>query len=356
MPQTLCTGTFRRQRAATRGVAMACMTAALSSACGGDGAPADARVDARGDAVVTTTGQGAMSASPFGGEAPRPAPVTGVQIRSDAGTPSSQPAAIRPLSGQSYSERGPVVRGMSASATTQPPMPVAGAPAPGTMIVRSARVAVEVRELAPAVVAAHRAAERLGATVGSSTVRTGRNEQHQAILSFRVPSARFDSLLTALNSLGRVESVDAGSQDVGEEYVDVEARLANARRLESRFLDLLAHRTGDLGEVLRVEGELSRVRGEIERTEGRKRYLERSVATSTIDLTLHEPAAFSGAMPGRNPIAAAFTRAWRLLVATVAFCITALGVAVPVGLLAGLTALLVRLMMRRRRREHGAGG
>src|SRR5205823_10851551 len=74
--------------------------------------------------------------------------------------------------------------------------------------------------------------------------------------------------------IGKLESVNVSAEDVGEEYVDVAARMANARRLESRLIDLLAARTGKLKDVLDVEQELARVREEIERYEGRLRYLK----------------------------------------------------------------------------------
>jgi hypothetical protein len=64
--------------------------------------------------------------------------------------------------------------------------------------------------------------------------------------------------------LGDVESVNIGSEDVGEAYADMEVRLANGRRLEQRLLELLATRTGSLEDVLAVERELARVRQEIE--------------------------------------------------------------------------------------------
>ena len=83
------------------------------------------------------------------------------------------------------------------------------------------------------------------------------------------PSARYDDALGSLGPLGKVETATTNSEDVGEEFVDVRARVANARRLEDRLVGLLATRTGKLPDVLAVERELSRVREDIERYEGR---------------------------------------------------------------------------------------
>lgn len=323
---TLSPNTPERQRSTTH-LAIALLVAfALLAGCDGGGVASDT-------VAVAAASRDAMSSPKLG---------DGLGVR--RATPQSH-SGSRPLSA--------VGRTSSASPTLEqapmpsPPMSAPAAIAPGTMLVRTARASVAVESLGPAVAAVQRAVVRHGATLSATTIRTGRNEEHQAVLAIRVPNQRFDSLLAGLDALGRVESVDAGSQDVGEEFVDVEARLANARRLEARFLELLARRTGNLGEVLRVEAELSRVRGEIERAEGRKRYLERAVALSTIELLLHEPASISGAPPGRNPIAAAFATAWRYLIATVAFGIASLGVLVPVAVVTAGAVVLARRFVRR---------
>jgi len=108
----------------------------------------------------------------------------------------------------------------------------------------------------------------------------------------------------------------------------------NARRLEDRLITLLNTRTGKLDEVLRVERELARVREEIERYEGRLRYLSSRVATSTLTITVHEPAPILGNNPGENPIARALRRAWRNFIALVAGVIASLGVVIPLALVA----------------------
>ena len=53
-----------------------------------------------------------------------------------------------------------------------------------------------------------------------------------------------------MSPIGKVEAVNVSAQDVGEEYVDLEAQVANRRRLEARLLELLDTRTGDLEDVL----------------------------------------------------------------------------------------------------------
>jgi hypothetical protein len=106
--------------------------------------------------------------------------------------------------------------------------------------------------------------------------------------SLRVPADQLDPTLTALKTLGRIESESQSGEEVTAQYVDLSARLQNARNTETRLTDLLRERTGKLSDVLEVETELSRVRGEIEQMEADKKLLETRVAFSTIKITINE--------------------------------------------------------------------
>ncbi|NIP80972.1 MAG: DUF4349 domain-containing protein, partial [Gemmatimonadetes bacterium] len=137
------------------------------------------------------------------------------------------------------------------------------------------------------------------------------------------------------------------AEDVGEEYVDVQAQVANSRRLEQRLLELLAERTGDLDDVLAVERELARVRERIDRQEGRLRYLRDRVSMSTLTVTVHEPSPLVATYRGESVIGGAFRSMWRNFVLVVAGIIASLGFLVPLGGLAAVAWLAVRRLKRR---------
>jgi uncharacterized protein DUF4349 len=163
------------------------------------------------------------------------------------------------------------------------PLPALTAPVVVTnMIIRSATASIEVDSLEVAVAQLKQLAARLGGYVGSSGIVTGKNQLRQATIEVKVPAARFDEVSSGLAPIGKLESFNVEAQDVGEEYVDVNARMDNAKRLERRLIDLLAARTGKLKDVLDVEQSLARVREEIERYEGRMRYLQAHTAMSTL--------------------------------------------------------------------------
>jgi hypothetical protein len=234
--------------------------------------------------------------------------------------------------------------------TDRPSATSLGSPLPaidpsGAMLVRQGRASVEVRQVDGAVAKVRQTAAQFGGFVANTSLVGGKEERRSATLEVRVPTAQFDALVSALAELGKVESVSAAAQDVGDEYVDLGARVANARRVEARLVEMLASRTGKLSEVLTVEQELRRVREEIERYDARLKWLERRTALSSLEITLHEPVSVLD-QRGPSPIAEAFAEAWRRLIGVVAWCIASLGVLAPVGLLLGATLLLARRLLR----------
>jgi hypothetical protein len=203
-----------------------------------------------------------------------------------------------------------------------------------------------VKRLDDGVTALRQTAAQLGGFVANVTLSSGKDERHTGTLQVRVPSEKFDALLAALSSLGRVESVASTVEDVGGEYVDLQARETNARHMEARLLEMLSGRTGKLSEVLSVEQELRRVREEIERYDARLKWLARRATLSSLDVTIHEPLPLIDPQRGPGPLAEAFAQAWERAVAVVAFCIAALGVLIPLGALVAAGVMVKRRMLR----------
>ncbi len=94
--------------------------------------------------------------------------------------------------------------------------------------------------------------------------------------------------MSAVSKLGEVRTNHVGSQDVTEEFADLEARIRNKQEEEKRLLKHLAESTGKLEDILSVERELSRVRGEIEQMQGRLRFLANRAELSTVTITATE--------------------------------------------------------------------
>jgi uncharacterized protein DUF4349 len=217
-----------------------------------------------------------------------------------------------------------------------------------SMIIRNGTANVQVEKLNDAVAALRALAQRMGGYVTNTSVTTGQDQVPAATIELKIPATRFDSAMAGLSPLGKVESVNTTAEDVGEQFVDVTARLANARRLEERIQAILATRTGKLEDVIAAERELARIREEIERFEGRLRFLRTRVALSTLTVSVHEPYPVVGG-PGTGPIAESFKNMWRNFVLFVAAFIASLGWLVPLSAIALVTWVGVRKYLRTRR-------
>ena len=170
--------------------------------------------------------------------------------------------------------------------------------------------------------------------------------------TLRMPSDRLTDVLTRLRALGQVVEDTQGSQDVTDQIVDLDARLASARATEQRLTDLLRNRTGRLSDVLEVERELTRVRLDIERLDAEKTNMTRRVTYATVDVTISEERKETIAGPlsltTRLKVAAldGIESAFDSVAGVVLFALRAGPSLVFWGTLAGLTWLLFRRRFR----------
>lgn len=284
-------------------------------------------------AVVLLT---ACDSGPAGSDASKERGQSIALTGSEQDAAASSPV-MNQASGFAGTARSQVAEGPPAMDRTQKPGATnassAGEVAP-SMLIRTGSASIEVDKLDPAIIKVRQLATQLGGYVANSSISGGRDQVRSATLELKIPAARYDQAIGGLNSIGKVEAVNTNVEDVGEEFVDVTARVANAKRLEERLVNLLITRTGKLEDVLAVERELARVREEIERYDGRIRFLKTRAAVSTLSVTVHEPAPLLGQTPGDNPILGAIRQAWRNFVGFVAWAIASLGVLVPVAALA----------------------
>jgi hypothetical protein len=225
-----------------------------------------------------------------------------------------------------------------------------------SMVIRNGDASVLVDSLETAVARVTLLTRQLGGYVANTAMQAGPDQVRSATLTLKIPSALYDGVLGGLAPLGKVETATTNSEDVGEEFVDVRARVANARRLEDRLVGLLASRAGKLQDVLAVERELSRVREEIERYEGRLRYLRTHVAMSTLSVTVHEALPLVGQNPSASVFGDAFWRAWRNFVVLLAGSIATLGFLVPVAVVLGAAAFAARRWLPRVTARPGTPG
>jgi len=125
-----------------------------------------------------------------------------------------------------------------------------------------------------------------GGYIDSTQVQHSQGAVGSATIVVRIPSEAFGTIVPKLRALGEIASESTAAEDITDQYVDLSARLASAKTLEKRLLELASERTGNVDSLLAVERELARVRGEIEGYEGRIRQWNDQISMSTLTLGL----------------------------------------------------------------------
>ncbi|WP_251095349.1 DUF4349 domain-containing protein [Streptomyces sp. Caat 7-52] len=212
-------------------------------------------------------------------------------------------------------------------------------------IIRTASLTVEVEDVAKALRAARTTAEDAGGYVGSET--TGRDadgHEHTRVV-LRVPTGKYDEVLTGLQGTGRLVDRTAKAVDVTDQVVDVDSRIKSQRVSVDRIRALM-EKAAKLSDVVALEGELSTRQADLEALLARQASLEDRTSLATITLSLSEtPVRQADDSPGFTD---ALSGGWHVFVAMLRWIALALGAALPFAALAALLAVLWRRIVRPR--------
>jgi hypothetical protein len=169
-------------------------------------------------------------------------------------------------------------------------------------------------------------------------------------VTLKIPSDRFEDAVDRVERLGERVSSSLSSQDVTEEYVDLEGRLSYWEQQE-QFYSTLLDQAESIDDLVTIQSRMQEVLLNIEQIEGRLRYLDGRTEFATLTVGLTEvPVLFEPQDEGTsNPIQEAFEQAGDVLLATVGFLIIAAAVAIPIALLVLFAWLIFKLFTPRRK-------
>jgi len=155
-----------------------------------------------------------------------------------------------------------------------------------SMIIYTGDISIVVADTEAAATDIEALATGMGGRVVSSSFYQSSQGALAGSITIRVPVERFDEAMNRIQEMAvEVRRADRSSEDVTEEYVDLQARLENLEATADRvrsFLDQAA----TVEEALAVNQELSRLEEEIEAYKGRIQYLENRADFSTITVSL----------------------------------------------------------------------
>lgn len=237
------------------------------------------------------------------------------------------------------------VAGLQSVADEAAPEPAAGEPAAEQYIAyrHSLGLTLPKGQVDP-MMAAHTEACRAAGTatciVINSNVYSQDEDYASGNLSLRATPAWIETFMGSVESDaeasgGEVTQRSTSAEDLTRQIIDTGARLDAQKTLQTRLLNLLERRDGELGELLQIERELARVTGQIESIEAQLKTLRLRVSMSSLDINYQTKVpAFSGSR--ENPLGQAFGDFFYNLAGAVAAVITAFAVGLPWILLIGL--------------------
>ena len=182
----------------------------------------------------------------------------------------------------------------AAEAARAPAAPEAAAPPKAEpvdrKIIYTGRLDLVVKNLDEAEAKVDEQLAAAGGRLVRSESRGDAGAKRTASFTLEVPSGKFRSFVSGLRKLGVPERDTVDSQDVTEEFVDIQARVKHLKAEEENLLKLLAERARSVEEQLTIRKQIQPLREQIERAEGRQKYIEAKAALSTVTLNLREEA------------------------------------------------------------------
>jgi TolA-binding protein len=171
-----------------------------------------------------------------------------------------------------------------------------------------------------------------------------------AYLTVRVPADSIDVVLTALGTLGTVDSLSRSQSDVTLQVTDLDTRITS---LQSSLDDLraLQSQATNVSDLITVEAAIAQRQAELDSLVAQQTYLNDQVGMSTIGVTI------SGAV-GSTPTNQSFwdglVAGWNSLAVAGAALIVGLGFALPwILILAVIAAVVFAVVVALVRRSRG---
>jgi hypothetical protein len=166
-------------------------------------------------------------------------------------------------------------------------------------------------------------------------------------VTVRVPSSELDRVVRDLASVGEVTRSEVRSEDVTDQLVDVEARIATQKASVER-LRVLFERAGTTAEIAQIESELTKRQSELESMQRRSESLKGKVALATLTVQV-STVPIAPPAPEEAGFGSAFVGGWNAMITVLGGLLIGIGAVLPFVLVLALPAALVIYLVRRRR-------
>lgn len=147
-------------------------------------------------------------------------------------------------------------------------------------LIKNGDISIEVEVLTNTEEAIEEWAKSFGGYVSNSS-----SSERNSWFSVKIPSKSFDEAMNTVGNLGLVKNRNIYTDDVSEQFYDLQTRLSTKKMMRENFQRYLSQAT-NLSDTLKIERELNSVISEIESMEGRLKRLTSQIEFSTINVNL----------------------------------------------------------------------
>lgn len=107
--------------------------------------------------------------------------------------------------------------------------------------------------------------------------------------TIKIPQTYFDAIMDSISSFSEfIDYENISTQDVTEEFVDLQSRLKTKIEVKERYESILRKNAITIEDILATEDKIRIIQEEIEAAQGRLKYISNKVAFSTIQIELYE--------------------------------------------------------------------
>ena len=157
----------------------------------------------------------------------------------------------------------------------------------GRKLIRDAGLNVETKDFDTFHQALNAKVAALGGYTESSDIGNRSDRTRYATIVLRVPSESLDTLLQDVAALGTVTWQSTSIQDVTDEYIDTESRVAAVQTEQETLLALLK-KAESLTDTLEIQNRLTEVRASLETYKGQLKALDSQINYSKVTLEISE--------------------------------------------------------------------
>lgn len=166
--------------------------------------------------------------------------------------------------------------------------PTEGVSSPGTVpqekkLVKTGFVMLEVQSLSEANTAVESWSSSFGGYISNSY-----SNQMNASYTVKIPASHFDEAMKTVGDFGILREHSVSTQDVSEQFYDLETRLSNKKVMRENLQKYLSQ-AKDIKDMLQIEKELTAVLSEIESMEGSIKRLSNQIDYATITVSVQLP-------------------------------------------------------------------